>query len=61
MLLKWTSELTCSQTLEVCLRLRIRAVSIYAFSIENFQRDEKEVEALMKLAKTKLMELCEHG
>ncbi|ORX40033.1 putative undecaprenyl diphosphate synthase-domain-containing protein [Kockovaella imperatae] len=48
------------RTLEICLRLRIRAVSIYAFSIDNFKRDEKEVEALFRLAKTKLMELCQH-
>ncbi|KAI9634977.1 Decaprenyl diphosphate synthase-like protein [Dioszegia hungarica] len=47
--------------LEVCLKLRIRAVSIYAFSIDNFSRDEEEVAELMRLAKTRLMELCEHG
>lgn len=47
--------------MEVCLKLRIRAVSIYAFSIDNFSRSEEEVGELMRLAKTRLMELCEHG
>lgn len=49
------------QTLEVCLKLKIRAVSIYAFAIDNFSRDEAEVDALMGLARTRLMELCQHG
>ena len=49
------------QMLEVCLRLNIQCVSAYAFSIENFKRSEDEVEALMKLAEEKLLELCEHG
>lgn len=50
-----------SQTLEVCLKLKIRVVSIYAFAIDNFSRDEQEVDALMALARTRLMELCQHG
>ncbi|KIR57152.1 di-trans,poly-cis-decaprenylcistransferase [Cryptococcus gattii Ru294] len=49
------------RTLEICLRLRIRAVSIYAFAIDNFSRSEKEVGALMNLAKQRLTELCQHG
>ncbi|WVN85085.1 di-trans,poly-cis-decaprenylcistransferase [Cryptococcus depauperatus CBS 7841] len=49
------------RTLEICLRLRIRAVSIYAFSIDNFNRSDGEVNALMKLAKNRLSELCKHG
>jgi undecaprenyl diphosphate synthase len=47
--------------LEVCLRLNVKCVSAYAFSIENFKRPEEEVSALMKLAEEKLMELSEHG
>ncbi|KAJ2935009.1 hypothetical protein H1R20_g2090, partial [Candolleomyces eurysporus] len=47
--------------LEVCLRLNIRCVSAYAFSIENFKRSPEEVEALMELAEKKLLELCQHG
>lgn len=47
--------------LEICLKLRIRAVTVFAFSIDNFSRSEEEVEALMRLVETKLMELCQHG
>ena len=47
--------------LEVCLRLNVKCVSAYAFSIENFKRPEEEVSALMKLAEEKLTELSEHG
>lgn len=45
--------------LEVCIRLNIRCVSAYAFSIENFKRSPSEVEALMDLAESKLLEFCE--
>jgi len=47
--------------LEICLRLNVRCVSAYAFSIENFKRPPDEVDALMTLAEEKLLELCEHG
>ncbi|WVQ65838.1 di-trans,poly-cis-decaprenylcistransferase [Kwoniella botswanensis] len=49
------------RTLEICLRLRIRVVSVYAFAIDNFNRSENEVSALMRLAKDRLAELCQHG
>ncbi|CAE6356086.1 unnamed protein product [Rhizoctonia solani] len=47
--------------LEICLRLGIRCVTVYAFSIENFKRPRGEVDTLMNLAKEKLDELCSHG
>jgi len=47
--------------LEICLRLDVRCVSVYAFAIENFKRTPEEVDALMALAETKLLELCQHG
>jgi len=47
--------------LEVCLRLNVKCVSAYAFSIENFKRPKDEVSALMKLAEEKLVELSENG
>jgi len=47
--------------LEICLRLEIRAVTVYAFSIDNFKRTQEEVDALMGLAKSKLSELAGHG
>ncbi|RDD45866.1 Dehydrodolichyl diphosphate synthase complex subunit DHDDS [Trichoplax sp. H2] len=42
-----------AETLEWCLDLGIKEVTVYAFSIENFKRSKKEVEDLMKLAKGK--------
>jgi len=45
--------------LDVCLRLNIQCVSVYAFSIENFKRPKEEVDALMQLAKEKLIEMSE--
>jgi len=47
--------------LEICLKLGIRCVSAYAFSIENFKRSPDEVDALMTLAEEKLLELCQQG
>ena len=47
--------------LEICLRLGVKCVTVYAFSIENFKRSEEEVGALMELAETKLLELTKHG
>ncbi|KAH9484596.1 Dehydrodolichyl diphosphate synthase complex subunit SPAC4D7.04c [Psilocybe cubensis] len=52
---------TLRRMLEVCMRLNIKCVSAYAFSIENFKRSEEEVSALMTLAEAKLLELCSHG
>jgi ditrans,polycis-polyprenyl diphosphate synthase len=36
-------------------------VTIYAFSIENFKRSKYEVDALMEMAKVKLLQLSQHG
>lgn len=41
--------------------MNIHCVTVYAFSIENFKRSPEEVDALMKLAKDKLHELCKKG
>jgi ditrans,polycis-polyprenyl diphosphate synthase len=43
------------------MRLNIRCVSAYAFSIENFKRSPEEVDALMDLAEEKLLEICGQG
>jgi len=53
--------LALRRVLEICMRLDIRCVTVYAFSIENFKRSPTEVDTLMDLAKTKLAELCENG
>jgi len=52
---------TLQRVLEVCLQLGVKCVTVFAFSIENFKRSEEEVDALMELAETKLLELSEHG
>jgi len=49
------------QVLEICLRLEIHCVSVYAFSIENFKRSDDEVKGLMTLAEEMLLEVCQHG
>lgn len=50
-----------SQLLGFFLRLNIKNVTVYAFSIDNFARPQEEVEALMELARTKLLELSQEG
>ncbi|KAF9024751.1 Di-trans-poly-cis-decaprenylcistransferase [Hymenopellis radicata] len=53
--------LALRRILEICLRLNITCVSVYAFAIENFKRSPDEVAALLDLCQEKLLELCEHG
>jgi len=43
------------------MRLDIRCVSVYAFAIENFNRPAEEVDALMKLAEERLVEIAQNG
>ena len=50
------------RVLEACMALeRIEMVTVYAFAIDNFKRDQHEVDALMRLAKARLLELHGHG
>jgi len=42
-----------AETLQWCRDLGVQEVTVYAFSIENFKRSEKEVNSLLKLAKEK--------
>ena len=53
--------LTVLQALEVCYKIGVRVVTVYAFSIENFKRSKFEVEALLDMAKVKLTQLAQHG
>jgi len=46
-----------AETLQWCRELGVKEVTVYAFSIENFKRSEKEVESLLKLAKEKFLVL----
>jgi ditrans,polycis-polyprenyl diphosphate synthase len=48
------------RTLEWCLDIGIKVVTVYAFSIENFKRSEEEVNALMNLFEEKLEEFGNH-
>ncbi|KAF1950974.1 dehydrodolichyl diphosphate synthase [Byssothecium circinans] len=50
-----------ARILEVCYKAGVKVVTIYAFSIENFKRSKHEVDALMEMAKVKLVQLSEHG
>lgn len=43
------------------LELEVENVTVYAFSIENFNRDPEEVEVLMDMARIRLVEICEKG
>ncbi|KAJ7221645.1 Decaprenyl diphosphate synthase-like protein [Mycena pura] len=47
--------------LDVCLRLEVRCVSVYAFALDNFRRSPDEVQHLMDLAHDKLMEMSRQG
>jgi len=46
--------------LAYCFELGIRIITLYAFSTENFNRSEKEVQKIMEIAKRKFKELMEH-
>lgn len=57
-----TGFATLKSVLEVCLNLRgLDTVTVYAFAINNFGRSQSEVNALMEIAKTRLIELAGHG
>lgn len=43
------------------MRLNVKCVSIYTFSIENFSRPASEVDALMDLARGRFRELASKG
>lgn len=48
-------------TLDMCHELGIEVLTVYAFSIDNFRREEREVQALMELLQKKLDELAAKG
>lgn len=47
--------------MEICYKAGVKVVTVYAFSIENFNRPKYEVEGLMQLAKVKLEQLTTYG
>ncbi|WP_456418718.1 polyprenyl diphosphate synthase [Methanocaldococcus infernus] len=48
------------EVLRWCLELGVKVVTLYSFSIENFNRPKDEVEALMNLFKEKFYEAAEN-
>jgi len=48
------------QVLEWCLELGVEAVTVFAFSIDNFRRPAAEVDALMSLARDKFAHFQAH-
>ncbi|KAJ3346581.1 hypothetical protein HDU83_002864 [Entophlyctis luteolus] len=53
---------TLEQTLDWCLRLGFKTVTVYAFSTENFGRDKtKEVDPIMRLCAEKFDKFCAHS
>ncbi|KAH8923676.1 Di-trans-poly-cis-decaprenylcistransferase [Atractiella rhizophila] len=53
--------LALKKLLEFLLHLDVEVVTVYAFSIENFGRPQREVDKLMDMAKKRLVEMCQHG
>lgn len=47
--------------MEICYKCGVKVVTVYAFSIENYNRPKYEVEGLMQLAKVKLEQLTNYG
>jgi ditrans,polycis-polyprenyl diphosphate synthase len=50
-----------ARIMEICYMTGVKTVTVYAFSIENFNRPKYEVEGLMQLAKVKLEQLTTYG
>ena len=47
------------EALRWCCELGVVAVTVFAFSIENFKREPEEVDALMALCEEKLRRMCD--
>ncbi|KAJ6439661.1 dehydrodolichyl diphosphate synthase [Purpureocillium lavendulum] len=50
-----------ARIMEICYRCGVKVVTVYAFSVENYNRPKHEVEGLMQLAKVKLEQLTTYG
>ena len=50
-----------AETLQWCREIGVREVTVYAFSIENFNRAEAEVSDLLNLARDKFVKLLEEA
>ncbi|KAH9440728.1 hypothetical protein MJO28_003651 [Puccinia striiformis f. sp. tritici] len=47
--------------LEFLLRLGVSHITVYAFAIDNYRRTAEEIEKLMDMGKSKMLEICERG
>ena len=45
------------QFLDWCQKLDVKSITLYAFSMENFNRPKKEVEEIMRIAKERLLKI----
>ncbi|CAG8202083.1 unnamed protein product [Penicillium olsonii] len=50
---------TLKQNLDQCFTLGIEVISLYAFSLENFKRPQEQVDTLMRLLESSLLQI--HG
>lgn len=53
----WAGQSNVKQFLQWCLDLNIKTITLYAFSTENFKRDEKEVDELMRVYESAIKEI----
>jgi len=45
------------ELLDWCLKLNVKSITLYAFSTENFRRQESEIEEIMSIAEEKLQKI----
>lgn len=50
-----------SHILELCYNTGVKVVTVFAFSIENFNRTPYEVDSLMEITKSRLLQIIERG
>ncbi|KAG5953496.1 hypothetical protein E4U53_005387 [Claviceps sorghi] len=50
-----------AKIMEICYKCGVKVITVYAFSVENYNRPKHEVEGLMQLAKVKLEQLTTYG
>ncbi|PIG81931.1 hypothetical protein AARAC_002247 [Aspergillus arachidicola] len=50
-----------SNVIEGCFLCGVKGVTVYAFSLENFNRSKGEIDQLMKLFKFQIHEICKPG
>lgn len=51
--------LTCFQVLQVCYQAGVHTCTVYAFSIENFNRPQHEIDSLFDIIRTKLVVMAD--